>query len=125
MDILLINMSLLIPITVIFIIYEILKMLYPEKIVTVIKMMEKKRVIDRSIISNLIIELGYFVYVVALLFTRAWLPGLVMIIISIAVLIYDKRPKRFTKKYIRKKILIDSLLSIIILLYTLNIFLKG
>lgn len=105
---------------VLFIIYEITKMLFPEKYIKLLMDMGNIKALDSKMINSqdikkmliskysavFLIEMIYLIFVASLLFTAYWFVGLLLIALA---LIYKKRLNN-------KSMISDSLISIIVLM---------
>lgn len=105
---------------VLFIVYEITKILFPEKYIKLLMDMGNFKVTDdkatnsqelkKALISKysivFVIEVIYLIFVASLLFTASWFVGLLLITLA---LVYKKRLNN-------KSMIHDSVISIIVLM---------
>lgn len=101
--------------TSLFIIYEIAKILFPEKYISLLLEMSEQEVKDKQEIKKLpvskffaifTVEIVYMIFVISLIFTLYWYVGLLLIVLA---LVYKKR-------LTPRAVISDSVISIIVLM---------
>lgn len=98
----------IVALTILFILYEIIKIIYSESFINVayrMKNLETKDIFRAGYTLLFFTELVYRIYTVALLFTSYWYVGLLLVALMIV----------YRKRFNRKAMISDGIISILVL----------